>query len=277
MKRILFNFVLTFCGLTASSILVSAQDFPEPSTPPKLVNDFAGVLQADEAARLEQKLVAFDDSTSTQIAVVFIRTVGGYDIAQYGAQLAEKWGIGQADKRNGVLILTAVDDRKVAIQVGYGLEPVITDAISRLIIEQDLAPHYRQQQYYEGVNQATNKLMQLAVGEFPADIKQALANKEKGGKVGGFIFLAIFVVAILLLFSGRKKRAQHIGSGRSGVPPVIFGGFLGGMLGGRHHRGYWGDFHGGGGSFGGGGGFGGGGFGGFGGGSFGGGGASGGW
>lgn len=269
MKK-LFLIFLVACGSMAA-----AQDFPAPPSPPRLVNDFADVLEPAEEARLEQKLVAFNDSTSTQIAVIFMRSVGGYDIGAYGAQLAEKWGIGQADKRNGILVLTAVEDRKVTIQVGYGLEPVVTDAVSRLLIEQDLAPNYRNQQYYQGVDQATNKLMQLAVGEFPADLKQALEEKDKGSKIGGFIFLAIFVVVILLIFSGGRRRSQHIGSGR-GVPPVIWGGVLGGLLGGRRHRGYWGDFHGGGGNFGGGG-FGGGGFGGFGGGSFGGGGASGGW
>lgn len=270
MKKIFLIFLISCFGA------VTAQDFPEPPSPPRLVNDFAGVLQADEVARLEQKLVAFDDSTSTQIAVLFIRSTGDYEIGQYGAELAEKWGIGQADKRNGVLVLSAIDDRKVTIQVGYGLEPVITDAIARLLIEQDIAPHYRQGQYYEGVNQATDKLMQLAVGEFPADIRQALDERERGGRIAGFLFLAFFVVMVLLIFSMRKRRIEYIGSSGRGIPPVIWGGMLGGMLG-RRHRGYWGDFHGGGGSFGRGGGFGGGGFGGFGGGSFGGGGASGGW
>lgn len=271
MKKLILLFLFAAGQLTSQPI--TAQDFPEPPSPPRLVNDFAGVLQAGEAAQLEQKLVAFNDSTTTQISVVFIRSTGAYDIGQYGAQLGENWGIGQADKRNGVLVLTAIEDRQVTIQVGYGLEPVITDAVSRLLIEQDIAPAYRQQQYYQGVDRATDKIMQLAVGEFPADLKQALDEREKGGKVGGFIFLAVFVLVILLIFSGRKRRVQHIGSSGRGVPPIIWGG----MFGGRRHGGYWGDFHGGGGSFGGGGGFGGGGFGGFGGGSFGGGGASGGW
>lgn len=270
MKQLFLLFLIIWAGLA------TAQDFPAPPSPPRLVNDFAGVLQAGEAAQLERKLVAFDDSTSTQIAVIFIQTTGGYDIGQYGAELAEKWGIGQADKRNGVLVLSAIEDRKITIQVGYGLEPVITDALSRLIIEQDIAPHYREGRYYQGVNQATDKLMQLAVGEFPADLRKAAEKEVRAGKLAGFIFLAFFVVMILLIFSARKRRTQFIGSSGSGVPPVIWGGMLGGMLGGRRHRGYWGDFRGGGGSFGGGG-FGGGGFGGFGGGSFGGGGASGGW
>lgn len=264
MKKILLIFLLAYASI------LKAQEFPEPMSPPRLVNDFAEALSAEQETRLEQKLVAFNDSTSTQIALVFIGSTGPYDIGQYGVQLAEKWGIGQADKRNGILLLTAIDDREVTIQVGYGLEPVVTDAISRLIIEQDILPNYRQQQYYQGVDQASDKLMQLAVGEFPADLKKAL--EEKGGGTGGFIFLAIFVVAMLLLFGRGRRRTQHIGSGR-GIPPVFWGGMLG--SGGRRHGGFWGDFNSGGGGFGGG--FGGGGFGGFGGGSFGGGGASGGW
>src|SRR3546814_3142378 len=144
MKKLFFIFLLA-CGN-----LAAAQDFPPQASPPRLVNDFADVLGPDEEARLEQKLVAFDDSTSTQIAVVFIRSVGGYDITQYGDELAEKWGIGQADKRNGILLLTAVDDHKVTIRVGYGLEPVVPDAVARMIIEQDLVQHYRQEQTLAG-------------------------------------------------------------------------------------------------------------------------------
>src|SRR3546814_14916018 len=111
---------------------------------------------------------------------------------QYGYELAENWGIRQADKLNGILLLTAVDDHKVTIRVGYGLEPVVTDAVARMIIEQDLVPHYRQEQYLAGVQKATGTLMQLSLGEFPAELKQALEKQEKGSREGGIIMLAIF-------------------------------------------------------------------------------------
>src|SRR3546814_15354369 len=111
MKKLFFIFLLA-CGN-----LAAAQDFPPQASPPRLVNDFADVLGQDEEARLEQKLVAFDDSTSTQLAVVFTRSVGGYDITQYGDELAENGGSGQADKRNGLLLFRS-ETHRVGNRVG---------------------------------------------------------------------------------------------------------------------------------------------------------------
>lgn len=260
MKLIYFLFLIF-------SLPAIAQDIPDPMSPPRLVNDFTQTLSPQQLQQLEQKLVAFDDSTSTQIAVVFIRSLEGYDVNQYGAELAEKWGIGQQDTRNGVVLLTSVDDRKVSIQVGYGLEPVITDALSKLIIEEDIIPSYRNGDYFRGVDLATDNLMQLAIGEFPAKLKEA---QNRGERPFNPIVLAPFVVILLVIIS-RFRRASQFGARSGRDSPVVFWDMPG-----RHHRGYWGSFNSGGGSFGGGSG-GGGGFGGFGGGSFGGGGASGSW
>ena len=129
MKPILF---LLFVHLTVGAV---SQDFPEPMSPPRLVNDFAQTLNAQQLKLLENKLRNYNDSTSNEIAVVVIGSTGPYDINQYGADLAERWQIGKSKKDNGVLLLVAMDDRKVSISTGYGLEPVITDADSKRLID----------------------------------------------------------------------------------------------------------------------------------------------
>src|SRR3954466_7156834 len=108
-------------ALLLVSFLASAQDIPARPNPPRLVNDFAGVLSADEAQRLEQQLVAYDDSTSNQVAVVLVKTLNDYPIEEYALKLFRSWGIGNTKTNNGVLIIAALEDRKIRIEVGYGL------------------------------------------------------------------------------------------------------------------------------------------------------------
>jgi len=114
------------------------------------VYDDAGLLNAEQKSALEQKLIKYADSTSTQIVIATILTTNGEEIAYYATNFAHKWGIGQADKDNGVLILVAKDDRKMTIQVGYGLEHILTDALSRRIIETVMTPFFKQGDYYGG-------------------------------------------------------------------------------------------------------------------------------
>ncbi|MFB9863115.1 TPM domain-containing protein [Rufibacter immobilis] len=237
-----------------------AQDFPPRPSPPRLVNDLANILSPEEEQALEQKLVNYSDSTSTQISVVNITSIGGYDISDYAFRLAEQWGIGQQGKNNGILILTAVNERRVFIATGYGMEGVVPDAIAKRITEYTIKPEYQQGNYYAGLDKGTSFIIDVASGEYKADPRQRQDQGE-----GGFSFIWIIVlVFILIIFLSRRG-----GGGRGGgmrtlggpfFPPVIFGDFSGGR----------GMFGGGGGGFGGGDG---GGFGGFGGGSFGGGGA----
>src|SRR5690554_7370909 len=117
-----YSSFLLFFLLFVSSISMAQEDFPELPNPPRLVNDFTNTLSEAQQAALERKLVAYDDSTSTQISIVLIRSVGPYDISDYAFQLGDKWGIGRQGKDNGLLILAAMEDRKVFIATGYGLE-----------------------------------------------------------------------------------------------------------------------------------------------------------
>lgn len=258
--------LLLFCFGNVSAALAQAEasDVPPRPNPPRLVNDFAGMLTASERNALERKLVAYNDSTSTQIAVVTVKSIGPYAISDFAYRLGETWGIGGKGKNNGILILVALNERSMNISTGYGMEHIIPDAIAKRIIERTLKPAFQQQQYYQGIDNATNLIISMASGEYKADPKE----RERDGGGTSVIFI-VLIVLIVLFFISRRGGGGGRGGRRSRtlggpfIPPVIFGDFSGGR----------GIFGGGGGGFGGGGG----GFGGFGGGSFGGGGASGKW
>ncbi|UOR04473.1 TPM domain-containing protein [Hymenobacter aerilatus] len=251
--------------LLCSWLPAAAQTIPPRPNPPRLVNDLAGMMSADEVASLERKLVAYDDSTSSQIAVVTVPNLDGDDIANYAQQLYESWGIGRKGKDNGILVLVAAQERRARIQTGYGLEGAVPDALAKRIISNTIVPAFKQERYYEGLNTATDELIALAKGEYKADPKEQRRNRDSSGS--GFPFWLIILALVLFWFLSRRGGGggrggrRNRGSGGMFIPPVIFGDFSGG-------RGTFG---------GGGGGFGGGGFGGFGGGSSGGGGASGNW
>ncbi|HHB78412.1 MAG TPA: TPM domain-containing protein, partial [Saprospiraceae bacterium] len=179
------NFILLF-GLVLLSFFAQAKEIPKKTR--FLVNDYAHVLSDAERRALEQKLVAYDDTTSTQIAVVIEKSTEGDDIFDYAIRLAEKWGIGQEGKDNGVLIYIATEDRKLRILTGYGAEPTLTDAMAKRIIERILIPAIRKGNYYEGLDKATTKIIQLTAGEFSAD--------DEGGGIEPILIFAL----ILLLF-----------------------------------------------------------------------------
>lgn len=230
------------------------QNLPNPMQPPRLVNDFTGLLKPDEQNLLERKLRNYLDTTSTQLYIVTVNDLDGYDIADYAPKLADKWGIGQKNKNNGLLILIKprVGNQRgeIFIATGYGLEGAIPDAYVKRVIMNDIEPAFRDGEFYKGLDKATTTLMKMAGGEFKADEQ----NDDSGG---GVIIFIIIMVGLILLFAVRKKGGGGGFTGSGGMPPI--GGF--GGLGGGGSRG---------GGFGGG-------FGGGGGGRFGGGGARGGW
>jgi len=228
------------------------------------------MLKSEEVIILERKLVAFNDSTSTQIAIVIVPSLMGYDKSDYAQRLAEKWGIGQKGLNNGVLILvkpkTSDSNGEVFIAPGYGLEGAIPDITCGEIVDYEIFPAFRNGDYFGGLSNATNTLMSLARGEFSA-AEYGKSAKKSAGKdfpVGIIIIIIIIIIAMIFRKSGGSNN-KNISS--SGLPFWLL---LGMMNSGRgSHSGSWGGFSGGGG--------GGGGFGGFGSGSFGGGGAGGSW
>jgi uncharacterized protein len=256
---------LLFSLIFLTGFNVFSQDgIPVKPQPPRLVNDFSGILSPAEVNALEQKLLHFNDSTSTQIVVVIINDLGGDDETDFADRLGEKWGVGQKGKNNGIVILIkptgGQGQRKVHISVGYGLEGVIPDATARKIVDNEMIPYFKKNQFYQGIDAAINILISLSKGEFTAD--QYNKKVSKTNTLLGLIPFIIIIVVFLIIFSNRRKGPMSPGKS------LPFWMMLGMMGSGRSSSGSWGGFSGGGG---------GGGFGGFGGGGFGGGGAGGSW
>ncbi len=242
-------------------VQVVAQELPPKSA--TLVTDFTNTLSESEKSALEQKLVAFDDSTSTQVAVVIMRSVGAYDIAQYGAMLGQAWGIGGKEHNNGVLLLVALADRKVTIQTGYGVEGALPDGLTFRIIQNIIKPAFKSGRYYQGIDRATDAIISAVKGEYNDP-------RERGDSNGSFAVILVIIVVVVIIVIGRRGGGGGGGRviGSRGAADVLWWTMLSGM----GNRGGGGGYGGGGYSGGGGGGFGG-----FGGGSFGGGGSSGSW
>jgi uncharacterized protein len=266
-NKLMFKKLTIFFTLLLISLMAFSQQLPPKSG--TLVTDYTNTLSPGDKQQLENKLVTFNDSTSTQIAVVIIKSVGDNDINDYGQKLGRAWGIGSKGKNNGILVLVALGDRKVTIQTGYGAEGAVPDAITHEIIQNDITPRFKQGDYYGGLNAATDDLTKYMKGEYKSAKKPQ--QHSRGGS-GGFGILFLIVVVILFFIFRGGGGGGHIIGGRGGASPFWW--FLGGAMLGRGSGG-WGGFSNGGGGFGGD--SGGGGFGGFGGGDFGGGGSSGSW
>ena len=266
----LSNILTTLLLLTI--VNVSGQDIPNQQTPPRLVNDFARVLNDKEIRTLEKKLVRFNDTTSNQITVVIVNSLDGYSPAMYATEIGLKWKVGQKDFDNGVVVLVkpkknASDKGQAYIAVGYGLEPAIPDAIAKRIMDNEMIPYFRNGDYYQGINKATTVLMKLAAGEISAD------GYAKQSGSSGLVALLPFIIVIIVVVLIRMSRVRTSGISSRGSGSLWTALWLGSMLGNSgSSSGSWNNFTGGGSGFGGGGGFGG-----FGGGSFGGGGAGGSW
>jgi uncharacterized protein len=263
----MFKKIIVFVGLLLCTWTVFAQDFPPKSN--TIVTDYTNTLSADDKQKLESKLVAFNDSSSTQIAVVIMKSIGDYDVNEYAAALGRKWGVGQKGKNNGVMVLVAVDDRKMSIQTGYGEEGALPDIITQQIRVNDINPRFKEGDYYGGLNAGIDDIIKYTKGEYKADKKPK--HKDSGSSPIGF-FIIIIIVILIVVFRNRGGGGGQVIGSRGGASPFWW--FLAGsMLGGRGNSGGdWGGFSGGGGGDSGGGGFGG-----FGGGDFGGGGSGGSW
>lgn len=196
-----------------STTLIAQQDrFPEPKGE-KPVHDFAEILDANQEATLNNFLIGYADTTSTQIVIVTMPNIGGDDPNLYAAELGEKWGVGSKDADNGLILLVAIEERKVAIQNGYGLEPYLTDAKSRLIIENYIIPAFKQDDYYTGIQQGTVQIVNLLQGKFEG-------TPPKGsGKKGPASYLP-FLLIIILFFIFFRYRNRGGGSGRGGYRGV---------------------------------------------------------
>ena len=206
----------------------------------RYVTDETHSLTPTEQETLEQKLSDFDARTSTQVVVVMVSTLGSESLESVSLRIAEENGIGRKGKDNGVLLFVARDDRKIRIEVGYGLEGVLTDVISGQIIRHEIAPHFREARYFDGINAGVDAIMLATKNEYVAD--------RSGGSRKGLNLLPIIFIVLFVIYISRGRRRSMIG----GLPFMFFpgGGFTRGSGG---WGGSGGGFSGGGGSFGGGG------------------------
>lgn len=260
----LLLFVVSFCH---------AQQIPNRPSPPRLVNDFTNTLTISQANNLEYKLRNYNDTTSTQIAVVFVNDLQGTTAADFAYQIGEKWGVGTKEN-NGVVILVKPKNEtkgEVFISVGYGLEQYIPDALAKRIIETQMIPAFKYNDYYSGVNNAIDSIIELASGGFSSDVKH-----NENSESAALIIIIFGMAAMILYISLANKLGTTISSKKdsSSFWRTLFWLSLLNNSTHRHHHhhnNHWNGFSGGSGGFGGGG------FSGFGGGSFGGGGAGGSW
>ena len=266
-----FDKFFFFLLLFIPCLLLAQAEIPGKPDKQTSVYDAAKLLSGYEKRALEQKLINYADSTSTQIVVATVNSVKGENISLYATKWAHEWGIGQADKDNGILILVAKNDRKLAIQTGYGVEHLLTDNLAKRIIANIITPEFKKGNFYGGLDRGTSAIIQILNGEY-RETRSFNTNGDGGIPIG---LIILFFIILLIILSNRNRRGgggrrryRDDRAARSILEAIILsnagrGGFGGGGgFGGRS----------GGGSFGGGG-FGGG----FGGGGFGGGGASGGW
>ncbi len=260
--------------LLIATLVTRAQDVPPKPNPPTRVNDLAHVMTQDQIDALEQKLIAYNDSTSSDIVVVTVPNIGNSSIEDYTLKILRSWGIGDKKNNNGIVIVADIKDRTVDIQVGYGLEGAIPDVTAKSIIDNEIVPNFRgggSDNYYRGFDQAADALIKAAAGEYKAPEGSAQGRRQgrkSGNGIGAFLIILIIIFIIVIRRGGGGGRGGGGYFGGGGWLPFLFGTMIGRGLGG-----------GGGGWSGGGGGWGGGGGGGgdFGGGSGGGGGASGSW
>lgn len=261
-KTILLPVFLLFTAVSFAQVTIPEK----PSFQTSYYEIGTTLLNAEQKNAIEQKLINYADTTSTQIVVVVVPTTQGEETWRYAFDIADKWGIGQEGKDNGILLLIAKDDRNITIQTGKGVEHLLTDALSKLIIENEIKPEFRAGNFYEGIDKGTTAMMKALKGEYKETRKR---SGRKDGSGIPFIFIIIGFIILIAILS-RRGGGRGPGGRRGGgidLADIIILSSLG--------RGFGGGGFGGGSS---GGGFGGGGFGGgFGGGGFGGGGASGSW
>jgi uncharacterized protein len=257
--------VICFCSWT----LVLGQnvtELPQPSNPPRLVNDFGQMMSPTQQDNLERLLLNFEQTSSTQIAIVTVNNLDGHEAADYAISLFNKWRIGQKGKNNGVLIFAAKEDRKMWITTGQGLEGALTDAQSGMIVRNEMRPAFQTGDYYNGFLKAAEAVVAATKGEYVND-------KTKEPQAPNGIFFVVFIIIVIIIITALKGGGGKGGNGRymsRRGSDFLTGAILGSLLnGGRGSSGGgWGGDSGG---------FGGGGFGGFGGGYSGGGGAGGSW
>jgi uncharacterized protein len=247
-KKLFLYFVATFVPvsmlfLSVGVVPVAALDIPPP--PKTRVTDLTGTLTAKQKDALERALAQVEEKTSNQLLVLMIPTLDGDNLEDFSIRLAEKWKPGQEGKDNGVILLVVKEDRKLRIEVGYGLEGALPDVLAGTIIRNEIAPRFRKGDYFGGIANGLRGIVAATMGEYQGQ-PRARQRKRGGVSLGGLGILLFF-----LLFGGfRRRRLGYWGLG----PAMFLGiGHHGSSTGRGGLGGGFGGFSGGGGGFGGGG------------------------
>ena len=241
---------LRFALLLALAPLIATGQVGIPEQGGKWVHDEANILSESTEATLEAMIRANRDSTSNQIGVLTIPSLQGESLEEYSLKVVEKWVPGQKEKDNGVLLLIVPEDRIIRIEVGYGLEGVLTDALSSQINRNEIAPYFRQGDYDTGVKEGVLAIIEATKGEYKNDDPPQRRKSSRRSPLATLVILIIIFIIISRMGRGGRGGGGYWSSGSGWVGPVG-GGFFGGHSSGGG-GGSWGDF-GGGGGFGGGG------------------------
>jgi len=241
---------LVLLALVASLACASRADEVIPPKPDRYFNDYAGVVSKEAALRFNEQLAQFERETSDQVVVaVFPKMASDSDVADYTQRVAQAWGIGQKDRRNGVVLFVFVQDRKMFIQVGYGLEGALPDITAFDITEYRIKPYFRKGDYEGGVAAGIDSICKAIRGEYKGSGRTKVERRSTVVDQSAWVYLLVFAIIVLInLIGGFWRRRGYRYSSLGG--PYIGGWSSGG---GGWSSGGGGGFSGGGGSFGGGG------------------------
>ncbi len=202
----------------------SAQAYYELGQPTGFVNDFADIFSQEQKINLETKISQFEKESSNEISVVTINSLEGDVIENFGVKLFEDWGIGKKDKDNGVLLLIAIEDRKMRIEVGYGLEGSLTDIQSKRIITDILTPTFKNADYYNGTSLAIDRMIAVTKGEYTAEAGAGMASKINARNIESYFWLIIFGFYLLVALK------RYLAKSRSWWEGGVIGAILGAII-----------------------------------------------
>lgn len=214
--------VVFLIGLTTALAPVALADPTFPALSGRVVDE-AGILSPSDEAAITAKLAALEGETGDQFVVVTLNSLQDHEIEDYGYRLGRAWGIGNAANDSGVLLIVAPNERKVRLEVGYGLEPVLTDALSNRIIQTDILPPFRRGDYARGIDAGVDAViaqLKLDPAEAQARAAEAAPSEADAPFVPGLVIALIFVFLFLGLLRGIGRRGRRRGARRSGIDPI---------------------------------------------------------
>jgi uncharacterized protein len=207
--RMKLKFPVMLLTLLCCPLLLPALEVPPLAAP---VTDLAGLLSAEQAQQLNDLLLDYETETSNQFAVLIIPSLEGAVLESYSIRVAEAWALGQADKDNGLLLLVTLAERRLRIEVGYGLEGVLTDAFCGRVIDNTIVPYFRDQRYFEGITAGLLELIRQTGDEFSPDPALESTAGELSDPVGAYLFLILpfLMILVVSIFLGRNRSFSRL-------------------------------------------------------------------